>query len=418
MSSDTAAAHAAPDQKIPPRYWVWLGGSTISALGVQILGFAMAWVAAGYGGAFAGLVLTAINLPRVVLLLLGGAIADRVGAWRVLIAGDAAMTAVTAAFAAALLVWGPSGWLLLIVAVLIGIVDAFYLPASGSMPRRLVPDLKLAQAMSARQVSSQLSGVLGGPTGAVVVASLGLAAAAAVGSATSAALFVLLLAIRPQQTSSDVDPQPGASSGGSVLTRALAGLRLSISDPLLRPALLMLVGTAAFLLPVIVPLVPVLARQLGWAPTHAGLIAGAAGIATAIVAIGVIALGGFSRPGLAGCGGLAISATGILGLAILPSFGWSIGSGALVGLGTGLFSTHIGPLVLGRTPTTHLARIQAVVALAQSLPLLVTNFVLGSLAQAAGARTSLLVCAGALLAIVAMAMTSPQLRAAQRSGRP
>lgn len=67
------------DESIPARYWAWLCGATFSTLGTQILGFAMAWVAAGYGGGFAGLILTTINLPRTVLLLLGGVVSDRFG---------------------------------------------------------------------------------------------------------------------------------------------------------------------------------------------------------------------------------------------------------------------------------------------------------------------------------------------------
>lgn len=420
MSAGLAFTNAAP--AIPFRYWAWLGGATLASLGTQVMGFSMAWVAAGHGGAFAGLVLTAINLPRTLLLLIGGAAVDRVGAWRVMLSGDAVMTIMTGLFAGALLVWGPGPWLLVGFAILLGLVDAFYLPAAGSMPRRLVPDARLAQAMSARQISVQISAVLGGPIGALIMASFGLVAAAVMNSATFAAMFVLLLLIRPannQFHAGDGAPASGTPAIGpkpKIGKDATDGLRLSLQDPLLRPGLLMLMGCAAFLLPVVSLLLPVLARQHGWEPTSVGLVFGVSAGCTAAVAIWVLVSGGLARPGIAGACGLAAAALGILGLAVFPGQGPLLASGALIGFGTGLFSTHIGPLLLGRTPPTHLGRVQAVVALAQSVPLLLSNFALGSLAQFAGAKVSLGVCAAALTGSAALALGSKQLRAARRPG--
>src|ERR1043165_7266539 len=178
------------------RYAIWLTAATVSMLGTQVLAFAMAWVAAGQGGAFAGLVLTAIVLPRVVLLLAGGALADRIGAWRVMIAADAAMTVVMLTLAGAALAWGERPWLLLAAALAIGIVDAFYLPSSGSLPRVLVAGPALARALSARQLATQLVGSVGPPLGALAVASAGIAAAALGNAATFAVMAVVLVGLR------------------------------------------------------------------------------------------------------------------------------------------------------------------------------------------------------------------------------
>lgn len=377
----------------------------------------MAWVAAGYGGAFAGLVLAAINLPRTLLLLIGGAVVDRVGAWRVMLSGDAAMTLITGTFAGALLIWGPGPWLLILVALLMGTADAFYMPASGSMPRRLVPDEKLTQAMSARQIIMQLSAVLGAPIGALIVASFGIAAAAIANSATFAMMFLILLLIRATVREPWVEPAQQEMAKSRLSLEVLDGVRLSCKDPILRPGLLMLIGCAAFLLPVLSLLLPVLARQQGWEPTQVGIIYGISTGFTAIVAVWVLITGGFTRLGLTGCCGLAVAAVGILGLAMLPAHVALFGAGALVGLGMGLFSTHIGPLLLGSTPATHLGRVQAVVAMAQSLPLLISNFLLGALAQVTNAQLALALCAIALVLTAGYAMGSSQLRNSQRAQR-
>jgi hypothetical protein len=50
--------------------------------------------ASGHGPTVAGLVLSAIALPRTVLLLLGGVVGDRLGARQAMIIGDAVMLVV------------------------------------------------------------------------------------------------------------------------------------------------------------------------------------------------------------------------------------------------------------------------------------------------------------------------------------
>ncbi|WP_246246465.1 hypothetical protein [Isoptericola sediminis] len=79
----------APEQHLPRRYLAWLAGVTVSQLGSAVLMFALGWAAAGLGGTTAATVLILNGLPRVVLLVVGGAVADRVGARCVLVAGEA-----------------------------------------------------------------------------------------------------------------------------------------------------------------------------------------------------------------------------------------------------------------------------------------------------------------------------------------
>ncbi|MEU3457259.1 MFS transporter [Micromonospora sp. NPDC006766] len=194
---------------VPRRYWVWLAGVTLSLLGSQIMAFAMTWTAAGWGGAFAGTVLTAINLPRVVLLLFGGALADRIGAWHVMITSDVTMAAATVLLGGAVLVLGVQPYLLLAAALIIGVVDAFYLPSSGSMPRRLVSGAGLARAMSARQAIGQLSTFADPSAGGLVVATAGLAAAAFMNAGTFVVMAAILIGLRPRSSATPTPPAAG-----------------------------------------------------------------------------------------------------------------------------------------------------------------------------------------------------------------
>ena len=101
----------------------------------------------------------------------------------------------------------------------------------------------------------------------------------------------------------------------------------------------------------------------------------------------------------------------MLGLAVAGSPGWAVVGAALVGTGNGLFAIHVGPLLLQQAPATHLARIQSVVLLAQSLPLLATNNLLGAAVGATGTAPVLVTCAAVADATGAVGLVSPTLRA-------
>jgi MFS family permease len=390
------------------RYWVWLTGVTLSLLGTQVLGFAMTWTAAGRSGVLAGLVLTMINLPRTLLVLVGGAVGDRFGAWRTMLAGDAVMTAITVLFAALVLLVGEPAWLLLATALLIGTVDAFYLPSSGSMPRRLVPAEGLARAVSARQLAGQATAVAGPPLGGLVVAALGLAAAALADAFTFAVMLSILVLLRPRDAASQTAP-----ASGGVWRHTVDGLRVAAGDRLLRSALLMVVVAAGFLLPVIGLLVPLLARERAWSGGWTGVVVGTIGLATACVAATVLARGAARRPGVAAAAGLVVAAAGVLGLAVSASPAWAAAGAVAAGAGNGLFATHVAPLLLQHAPATHLARVQSVVLLAQSLPLLATNNLLGAAADATGTPPVLAGCALVAAAAGLAGLGSSTLRAAR-----
>jgi MFS family permease len=374
----------------------------LSVLGTQVLAFGMTWAAGSISGTLAGLVLTAIVLPRVLLLLVGGAVADRAGAFRVLLLGDGVMLAVSLALAVALSAAGLSPVLLVGAALAIGIVDAFYLPASGTMPRRLAPGPPLARAMAARQLTGQLAAFAGAPLGGLLVALAGLGTAALFDAATFAVMLLVLVLIRPRGTVPEEQPVPGSS----LLRSSLDGLRVVAADRTLRLSMLLVCSAAGFLLPASALLVPLLGRQRGWTAGTAGLVVGAVALGTATVALAVLTRRASSRPGVAGPAGLLLAAVGVVGLALpLPSPS-AVASGLVIGLGTGTFVAHIGPLILSQTPASHMSRVQAVLVLAQSLPLLATTTVLGTAADVVGASAVLVTCGAAVAVAAGTALAS------------
>lgn len=400
------------DSRLPRSYVVWLAGVLASLAGNAVFYFALGWAASEHGGGVTGLVLSAITLPRVLFLLIGGAVSDRVSARRVLIAGDAAMLVVSLALAAAAYHLGAPPALLIAAGVMVGVADAFYLPASGSMPRRLVAEEQLPRALSLRQVGGQVINMGGGPLGGVLVGLAGLAGAALVNAATFALVLAVLLLVRPRH---HVPPTP---RGAGLLKDASDGVRVSFRHPILRPGLMLTGVAAGFLLPVLPLLLPLLAREEHWGADATGLVVGAQGVGMVAVTLLVVRRGPLGRPGLLSALGLLVAGVGVLGLGLAPGMPVAVAAGLVVGLGSGLFSAHISPLVLAATPDSHLSRVQAVLVLVQSLALLLMNNVLGNLAGLAGPAVALTLCAAAVACVGLLGLASTALRTTRTGLKP
>ena len=380
----------------------------VSQVGDAALYFALGWAASAHGGQAAGLVLSSIGLPRTVLLLVGGAIGDRLGARRVMIAGDSVMFAVAAVLAVVSWQWGTSLALLVIAGLIIGTVDAFYLPSSGSMPRQLVIDANLPRALALRQSGSQLVSMIGGPIGGALVGFAGFSAASLTDSISFGVVLVALIAIKPRFTPPDAPRRP-------VLRESADGIRVALTTPGLAAVLLLVAAVAGFVIPVTSLLVPLIARQHHWTAAVAGVIVGAQAAGGIVIALVVIRRGTVSRPGLAAAAGLAIVGAGELVLGLTPVKALAITGAFIMGLGTGTFVCNLGPVLMGTAPRSHLARIQALLSLAQSAALLVFNNVLGVIAHSASAADAMITCASAVSSCALVALLAPAIR---RTGPP
>jgi MFS family permease len=390
--------------RLPRSYVLWLVGILVSLVGNAVFYFALGWAASEYGGSVAGLTLSAITLPRVLLLLVGGAVSDRVSARRVLITGDAAMLIFSLVLAAVAYSLGVPPLLLIATGVAVGVVDAFYLPASGSMPRRLVPKAQLPRALSLRQAGGQVINMGGGPLAGVLVGLAGFAGAAVVNAVTFAFTLVVLTVVRPQH---DVPPAPRTAG---LLKEAVSGVKVAFSHPVLRPGLWLTGAAAGFLLPVVSLLLPLLARQEQWSAGAAGLVVGAQGVGMVAVTLAVVKRGPLGRPGLLSACALVLAGLGVLALGLSSSAPGAVAAGLIIGVGNGTFSAHIAPLVLASSPDTHLARIQAVLVLVQSLALLLMNNVLGTFVDLEGATVVVVACAVMLVAVGLAGLASSPLR--------
>lgn len=302
-------------------------------------------------------------------------------------------------------------------AVLTGVSSAFYIPSSGTIPRRLVPGAALGKAMAARAMAGRLVSTLGSPAGGVVVAVAGLAGAAGLNSASFAVIFVLLLAARRRFA---VEASPAARSG-TLLRRALAGAGLVARDSLLRPLLAIIAAVALCLLPVMSLLVPLLVRSHGWSASAAGEVLGAEAVISGAVIAVVLARGISRRPGVVLFAGAALAGLGPCGLGVAGSLPLMLVVSGVMGAGLGLFGTHVAPVVLGGTPAAYLSRVQAVLTLGQTVPLIVGLNAGGLLVSDAGVRGALLtmggvVCVAAVLAVPSRSVRHASIEAPEGAG--
>ncbi len=386
--------------RVPGSFLTWLAASGVSNVGAAGMYFALGWAATAHGGLVAGLVVGTVTASRTALLLLGGAVADRIGSRVVLIAGDAALLVVTAAVGLTAWALGTSVWLLVLAALAEGVVTAFYYPAAGSMPRWLVEDAAVPRAVALRQAVGQAADLIGGPLGGVLVAAAGFAAAAGVDAVTFLPVLIVTVLFR----TNTFRPTATTVPKRSVWHEAADGVTVSLSRPVLRFALLLTAVAAGAVIPTGSLLVPLLVRGHHWSAVAAGAILGGQSAGGMVVAGLIARTGAFARPGLAGLGGLAVVTAGLLTLAAADTPVVAAAAGVAIGAGVALFVSHSGPLVLIYSPDTHLSRVQAMLGLVQAITLVVASPLLGVTADHIGPRPTL-ATVGLVLAAATVAGT-------------
>jgi MFS family permease len=176
---------------------LWLGQTT-SAFGSALVPVALAFAVIDLTSSEAalGLVLAAGLCARVVLLLVGGVVADRLPRQRVMLAADA-LRALTQALVAVLLLSGEAQvWHLLVLFALFGAGDAFFSPASTGLVPETVSPGRLQQANALISLSRSASWVAGPALAGLIVAGAGPGWAFAIDSATFVVSTVSLALLR------------------------------------------------------------------------------------------------------------------------------------------------------------------------------------------------------------------------------
>ena len=390
---------------------LWLAAATVSAVGDGVLYFAIAWTATGIGAQVAGLLLTMGMLPRTVLMLVGGAVGDRWGLRRTLIACGLATSGLLAAYLVVERTDVPAALALGALALGTGAVSAFALPASGAFPRLFVPPEAVPRAMSLTGSLLSMSRLVGPPLGGVVVAAFALGGAVVADLVSLLVVVAVLAAVRPPY-----EPVPEPSEG-STWHRIAEGLRAARRVPGVVPLLAAVALVAGSLIPMLSLSVPLAARERGWTAGQTGLVETAWIVGTLGVSLLVAKVGTHQQLLLPLTLGPVVATLGVLVLAVSPEVPLALAGAVVMGIGTATFTSHVFPAYTLASPAGMLARFQALLGMAQALPMLVGDNLLATVAAHAGATVSFLVAGGLCLVASAVAVTSSEVRSL-RLGQP
>ena len=372
----TFAALAVPNYR---RYFI---GQATSLIGTWMQMAAQSWLVLSLTGSATalGVIVALQTLPVLLLAPYGGVIADRVDKRRLMIVLQTAMGLQALTLGVLTITGEVRLWEIGVLAVVLGLNNAFENPARQSFVLEMVGEDTLRNAVSLNSVQVNVARAVGPAVAGVLIATVGLGECFLINAASFVAVVVSLVSMER----SALHPTPPAPRAAGQLRQ---GLRYAASTPEIAVPLLMmgLVGTLAYEFQVSLP---VMARHA----LHAG--AEGYGFMTSAMGLGAIV------------GGLVVAARGHTGLrpvtiaavafgvalalaALAPSMPVELIALALVGgASVSFMSTGNSTLQLAADPAMR-GRVMALwlVALQGSTP--IGGPLVGAIITLAGARTGL-----------------------------
>jgi MFS family permease len=394
-----------------PNYRVYYGGQAISLIGTWMQMTAQAWLVLTltHSSTTLGVVIGLQTLPVLLLGPYGGVIADRVDKRRLMIVLQSAM-GVQALVLGLLTVTGVVRvWEIGLLAVVLGLNNAFENPARQSFMLEMVGSEHLRNAVSLNSVLVNTARVIGPAVAGILIATVGDGVSFLLNAASFVAVVGSLAAL-DRAALHPTTPSPRARG------QLREGLRYVRSTPELAVPLLMMAAAGALTYEFQVTL-PVMASR--------GLHAGATGFGFMTAAMGVGAvLGGLlvAARGKTGLRPLVIAATGFgiaLALATLaPSLALELVALALVGWGSISFmSMGNSTLQLASEPSMR-GRVMSLwfVAFQGSTP--IGGPIVGWLMATAGARAGLGLATVTCFVVALGGLLALRRRPIQRRPRP
>lgn len=383
---------------------VWIGVKALSDAGDALWTIALAWTAVQIASpAVAGLIVAAGTVPRALILLFGGILADRVDARRVMLLFTVARVAVLVAVALWVLATPPTVTVLLLAAVAFGVCDAFYEPSAGTVARQLVRTSDLPSYGAAAQTASRLGTMGGAAVGGLVVAHAGLAGSASVNALTFTVVLVFLaLGLRPRFRLARAPRE-------SALRGIAAGFAHLAANRPTRTLVLALSGLNLAVGPAVGIGLALRADEAGWGAPAVGLFEALLGLGAALGAITVAAW----RPRREAYGGfwaLVVQGAGIIALGIGPA--WTVGAAAfLIGGTAGFASVLLSATFSATVDTAYLGRMGALTRLGDDclMPVAMAGF--GALASATAIWVPFAVFGTTMMALMIVPLAHREFRA-------
>ncbi len=213
--------------------YLWIG-NTISGCGDQFFLVALPWLVlqlTGSGAVLGGIMMVAA-IPRAALMLIGGAVTDRVSPRKIMILTATARTLLVAALATLIWVHHVGVWQIYALSFFFGVADAFAAPAAQTLLPSLVPSAQLPAANALSQGTQQMAMLAMPAPAGLIIAAFGVASAFSIDAISFLFIIAALLMLRDPPRIESAAPQ------SNVVHAILEGLRYVKSDVALRTLLL------------------------------------------------------------------------------------------------------------------------------------------------------------------------------------
>jgi Transmembrane secretion effector len=340
---------------------LWLG-TTLSLFGDFFSYIAMAWLVLQLTGSSLalGTVLVVQSLPRAVLMMVGGAMVDRISA-RVTMLGSMGLRAAFVGPLAVLVLTGHAQmWQVLVIAFVFGVVDAFFMPARSAILPRIVADDELEAGNAVMNVTGQASVIVGPVLGGLIVAAFGIGWAFA-GDALCFVLGFLFILLLPAARQKAHESHRDGGLGGQIA----AGLRYAWSDFGLRVTLIVIAVVDFAANGALGVGLPTLAHgRFGAGAAGLGILFGAWGVGATLGAIGAGFVPPPKRFGLLLVGLCTWLGIGISGVGLVPSLLPAALLMGFSGISTGVVNTFGISWLQRRTDPAMQGRVMSIVMLA------------------------------------------------------
>jgi MFS family permease len=362
---------------------LWIGEG-ISLLGDQFYMVALPLIAlavSGDSGAVLGTLLAVGGIPRAVFMVIGGAVTDRVSPRRILLWSNIVRALMVGILTALVFTNSVAVWHLFVIALVFGISDAFSFPANTAFVPRLVGEDGLEAGNSLVQLTAHLSVFIGPAIAGALIAIVGSGAALAIDTVSFGAAIIALLMM--SEVSRIGKQKNDAQEPAESLAQSIGnGLRYVWDDPLLRAVILMVAIVDFSIVGPISVGMPVLAEVR--------FEAGASGYGLLISAFGGGAilgslLGGaltFNRRGLLFISMMAVFGAVFVLHGVSPSFVFTLGLNALLGVASGVFNVVGISWLQRRTDPTMIGRVMSLIMLSSVGLQPISNAIAGLLVDA------------------------------------
>ena len=365
-------------------------GEAISMTGTWMQLMAQSWVMTTLTNSamMLGMVNFAVGIPMIALSLLGGSAADR-GDKRTILLVTQVIQIAFALLVGRLVATGQIQiWHLLAVAFLLGISNAFELPAASALVPELVGKDQVATAIAVDRALFHGTRLIGPALAGLVIGVWGEAAAFYLNAASYVALIIALLTLHPRARGTDAEE----SQRRSGFKEGLAYVR---ADPPTLAMIALLAFTTVFVFPVLVVMMPLYAKNiLHLGPDKMGLLMSITGIGSFTGAVGLLAVRRHTRQPLM-IGAVFGICVALTGMSAAHQFAFAAPCLILLSLCASTIIGLANTVVQERAPGPLRGRVSAIAGLSFVGLLPFAGLGITSIADGLGLRAALLISAGA-----------------------